>query len=76
MPFPSSYSFAPDPVVTLPSLTFERASVLYNIASVLAGLGAAENRADSEGIRKALAYLQASRRLLPRRGIPCFLLET
>ncbi len=48
----------PDPVIALRSIHYERAGVLFNIAAVYSGLGAAEPRADSEGIKRALAYLQ------------------
>jgi programmed cell death 6-interacting protein len=63
LPFPSSpFSFSPlsdpDPVISLSSLQYERASVLFNVAAVYSGLGADESRADGEGIKRALAYLQ------------------
>lgn len=58
LPYPAPYTFNSDPTITLASITYERAAVLYNIASVYASLGAAENRAEIEGIKRALAYMQ------------------
>lgn len=40
--------------------------MLYNLASIYASLGAAENRAEIEGIKRALAYMQV--RLVPLAG--------
>ncbi|KAL7422504.1 pH-response regulator protein palA/rim20 [Cryptotrichosporon argae] len=59
-PFPQLYSLTPDAAVALPSFTFERASVLFNIAAVYASLAAAEQRSDAEGIKRALNYLSSS----------------
>lgn len=60
LPFPPPFSFQTDPTISLPSLEFERASVLYNIAAVYAGLAANENRSENEGIKRALTYLQSA----------------
>ncbi|WVR09313.1 pH-response regulator protein palA/RIM20 [Kwoniella sp. DSM 27419] len=60
LPFPPTYSLSPDAPVSLPSLTFERASVLFNIAALYASMAAAERRAEAEGIKRALGYLTAS----------------
>ncbi|KAJ9125522.1 hypothetical protein QFC22_000483 [Naganishia vaughanmartiniae] len=51
-------NFNSDPTISLSSITYERAAVLYNIAAVYASLGAAENRSEIEGIKRALAYTQ------------------
>lgn len=63
LPFPPLYSITPDAPISLPSFTFERAAVLYNIASVYASLAASERRAEAEGIKRALTYLTVSLRL-------------
>lgn len=47
-----------DPTISLPSLSYERAGVVYNIAAVYSGLAAMENRDETEGIKRALTYLQ------------------
>lgn len=57
LPFPPVFSLSPDAAVTLPSITFERASVLFNIAALYASMAAAERRAEAEGIKRALGYL-------------------
>ena len=61
LPFPLPYSLTPDAPVSLPSLTFERANVLYNIAALYASMAAAERRAEAEGIKRALGFLTVSR---------------
>lgn len=58
--FPPSFSFQVDPTITIPSLLYERAGVVYNTAAVYSGLAAMENRDETEGIKRALTYLQAS----------------
>lgn len=58
LPFPPSFSFQTDPTISLPSLSFERAAVVYNLAAVYSGLAAVENRDETEGIKRALTYLQ------------------
>ncbi|KAJ9095781.1 hypothetical protein QFC20_006576 [Naganishia adeliensis] len=58
LPYPAPYTFNSDPTISLSSLTYERAAVLYNLASIYASLRAAENRAEIEGIKRALAYMQ------------------
>ncbi|GHJ85349.1 hypothetical protein NliqN6_1751 [Naganishia liquefaciens] len=58
LPYPAPYTFNSDPTISLASITYERAATLYNMASVYASLGAAENRAEIEGIKRALAYMQ------------------
>jgi len=63
LPFPPPYSISPDAPISLPSFTYERASVLYNIASVYATLAAMERRAEIEGIKRALTFLTVSWRL-------------
>ncbi|KAI6038820.1 BRO1-like domain-containing protein [Pisolithus marmoratus] len=44
--------------VTLPSLAFERASVLFNLAALYSQLAAAEDRSNQEGLKRASAYYQ------------------
>ncbi|KAJ9109194.1 hypothetical protein QFC21_000523 [Naganishia friedmannii] len=51
-------NFNSDPTISLSSITYERAAVLYNIAAVYASLAGAENRSEIEGIKRALAYTQ------------------
>lgn len=65
LPFPPPFSLTPDAPVSLASLTYERASVLYNIAALYGAMAAAERRADIEGIKRALGYLSVGR--LPPR---------
>ncbi|WWC71251.1 pH-response regulator protein palA/RIM20 [Kwoniella pini CBS 10737] len=60
LPFPPSYSLTPDAPISLASLTFERASVLYNIAGLYASMAAAERRAEAESIKRSLGYLSAA----------------
>ena len=60
LPFPTFYSFTGESSITLPSLTYERASVLYNVAALYASIAAAERRAEAEGIKRALRYLSVS----------------
>ncbi|WOO78376.1 pH-response regulator protein palA/RIM20 [Vanrija pseudolonga] len=60
LPFPPPYSITPDTPISLPSITFERASVLFNIAAVYASLATQERRAEIEGIKRALGYLSSS----------------
>ncbi|WWD19366.1 pH-response regulator protein palA/RIM20 [Kwoniella shandongensis] len=60
LPFPPTFSLSPDAPISLPSLTFERASVLFNIAALYASMAAAERRAEAEGIKRALGYLTAA----------------
>lgn len=62
LPFPPSFSFQTDPTISLPSLSFERAAVVYNLAAVYSGLAAVENRDETEGIKRALTYLQVRHR--------------
>lgn len=57
LPFPPVFSLSPDAVITLPSLNFERASVLFNIAALYASMAASERRAEAEGIKRALGHL-------------------
>ncbi|GMK55878.1 hypothetical protein CspeluHIS016_0209340 [Cutaneotrichosporon spelunceum] len=64
LPFPSPYSITPDVTVSLNSLTYERASVLYNMAAIYASLAAMERRAEAEGIKRALNYLSSSAGIL------------
>ncbi|TRM59396.1 BRO1-like domain-containing protein [Schizophyllum amplum] len=42
--------------ITLNDLTFERASVLFNLAALYSQLGAAEDRSTVDGIKRAMAY--------------------
>ncbi|ORY32117.1 BRO1-like domain-domain-containing protein [Naematelia encephala] len=60
LPFPSPYAITPDSAVALPSLTFERASILYNISAIWASMAASERRAEAEGIKRALGYLSSA----------------
>lgn len=60
LPFPPPYSITPDAPISLNSFTFERASVLYNMAAIYASLAAMERRAEAEGIKRALNYLSVS----------------
>ncbi|OCF35794.1 pH-response regulator protein palA/RIM20 [Kwoniella heveanensis BCC8398] len=64
LPFPPTYSLSPDAPLSLSSLTYERASVLFNIAALYASMAAAERRAEAEGIKRALGYLTASAGIL------------
>lgn len=57
LPFPPPYSLTPDAPISLPSLTYERASVLFNAAAIYASLAAFERRAEAESIKRALSYL-------------------
>lgn len=57
LPFPPPFSLTPDSAVPLKSLTFERASVLYNIAALYGAMAAAERRTEIESIKRALGYL-------------------
>lgn len=47
----------PDAPISLPSLTYERAGVLFNAAAIYASLAAFERRAEAESIKRALGYL-------------------
>ncbi|WWC90377.1 pH-response regulator protein palA/RIM20 [Kwoniella dendrophila CBS 6074] len=60
LPFPPTYSLTPDAPISLASVTFERASVLFNIAGLYASMAAAERRAEAEGIKRALGYLTSA----------------
>lgn len=60
LPFPPPYSISPDAPIALPSFTYERAAVLYNISSIYATLAAMERRAEAEGIKRALGFLTVS----------------
>lgn len=44
--------------VTLKSLVFERASVLFNLASLYSQLAASVDRSNGEGIKRAVNYYQ------------------
>jgi len=57
LPFPTFYSFTGESSIALPSLTYERASVLFNVAALYASIAASERRAEAEGIKRALGYL-------------------
>ncbi|WVQ79570.1 pH-response regulator protein palA/RIM20 [Cryptococcus sp. DSM 104549] len=70
LPFPPTFSLSPDAPVTLSSLTFERASVLYNTAALYATMAASERRAEAEGIKRALGYLTAA------AGVLQYLIDT
>ncbi|ORX38229.1 BRO1-like domain-domain-containing protein [Kockovaella imperatae] len=60
LPFPPLYSLTPDASISLPSLSFERASVLFNIAALYASMAASERRAEVDGIKRALGYLSSA----------------
>jgi programmed cell death 6-interacting protein len=57
LPFPPPFSLTADSPISLPSLTFERASILYNIAAIYASMAASEARAEAVGIKRALGFL-------------------
>ena len=46
--------------ITLNDLMFERASVLFNLASLFSQLALSEDRSSIEGIKRAVAYYQVS----------------
>ncbi|KAG6329314.1 hypothetical protein ID866_9775, partial [Astraeus odoratus] len=54
--------FAPPPSVpvTLRSLAFERAAVLFNLAALYSQLAAAEDRANQDGLKRASSYYQSA----------------
>ncbi|EIW68315.1 hypothetical protein TREMEDRAFT_63488 [Tremella mesenterica DSM 1558] len=60
LPFPPIFSLTAESTVSLPSLTYERASVLFNVAALYSIMAASERRAEVEGIRRALGYLSAA----------------
>ncbi|OWZ77273.1 pH-response regulator protein palA/RIM20 [Cryptococcus neoformans Bt85] len=60
LPFPATFSLSPDAPISLSSLTFERACVLFNMAALYASMAASERRAEAEGIKRALGYLTAA----------------
>ncbi|KAI6133596.1 BRO1-like domain-containing protein [Pisolithus croceorrhizus] len=55
-PFSTSSSIP----VTLRSLAFERASVLFNLAALYSQLAAAEDRSSQDGLRRATTYYQSA----------------
>lgn len=50
--------------MTLRSLPFERASVLFNLAALYSQLAAAEDRSSQDGLKRANTYYQVSTWLL------------
>lgn len=46
--------------MTLRSLTFERAAVLFNLAALYSQLASAEDRSSQDGLKRASAYYQVS----------------
>ncbi|PKK76655.1 BRO1-domain-containing protein [Rhizophagus irregularis] len=42
------------------SLAYEKASTIFNIASVLSAIAASQNRSESEGLKRAFNFFQAS----------------
>ncbi|KAG2036905.1 BRO1-like domain-containing protein [Suillus americanus] len=66
--FSYAHAFASSPSslpVTLRSIAFERASVLFNIAALYSQLAASEDRSSQDGLKRASAYYQAT---LPKLG--------
>lgn len=66
LPFAPPFSLTSDAAVSLPSLTFERTSVLFNIAALYATMAASERRMEAEGIKRALGYLSVNHCILGR----------
>ena len=60
LPFLPPFSITPESAVSLPSILFERAAVLYNIGAIYGSMAASENRSEGEGIKRALSYLQTA----------------
>ncbi|KAG2147589.1 BRO1-like domain-containing protein [Suillus clintonianus] len=59
--FSYAHAFASSPSslpVTLRSITFERASVLFNIAALYSQLAASEDRSSQDGLKRASSYYQ------------------
>ncbi|KAG2367812.1 BRO1-domain-containing protein [Suillus spraguei] len=65
--FASSLSSLP---VTMRSIAFERASVLFNIAALYSQLAASEDRSSQDGLKRATAYYQNA------AGVFAFLTES
>lgn len=71
--FSYANAFAPNPSslpVTLRSITFERASVLFNIAALYSQLAASEDRSSQDGLKRASACYQNA------AGVLAFLSES
>ncbi|ODN73147.1 pH-response regulator protein palA/RIM20 [Cryptococcus amylolentus CBS 6039] len=60
LPFPPTFSLSPDSPISLSSLTYERASVLFNTAALYASMAASERRAEAESIKRAIGYLTSA----------------
>lgn len=54
----SGTSYATSDTVAHPDLNYERACVLFNLASLYSSLGCAEGRSDNESIKRATAWFQ------------------
>lgn len=71
--FSYAHAFAPNPSflpVTLRSITFERASVLFNLAALYSQLAASEDRSSQDGLKRASACYQNA------AGVLAFLSES
>lgn len=71
--FSYAHAFASGPSslpVTLRSIAFERASVLFNIAALYSQLAASEDRSNQDGLKRASAYYQNA------AGVLAFLSES
>lgn len=71
--FSYAHAFASSPSslpVTLRSIAFERASVLFNIAALYSQLAASEDRSSQDGLKRASAYYQNA------AGVLAFLSES
>ncbi|WVO14605.1 pH-response regulator protein palA/RIM20 [Cryptococcus depauperatus] len=64
LPFPPTFSLSPDVPISLNSLSFEKACVLYNIAALWGSMAGQERRAEAESIKRALGYLTAAAGIL------------
>lgn len=71
--FSYAHAFASSPSslpVTLRSITFERASVVFNIAALYSQLAASEDRSSQDGLKRASSYYQNA------AGVLAFLSES
>ncbi|KAN0061256.1 pH-response regulator protein palA/rim20 [Thecaphora frezii] len=55
---PSAKSYATADAVAHPDLAYERANLLFSLASLYSALGTTEPRSESESIKRAIAYFQ------------------
>ena len=54
--------------ITLRSLAFERAAVLFNLGALYSQLASSEDRSTLEGLKRAIAHYQVRSKLLHRPG--------